>query len=47
MQKTSGGGMVGVGGSGRGGWLVAGLGIGVVWGMGECEPRIEGIVKCT
>ena len=29
-----------------GGWLVAGLGVGGGVGCGECEPRIEGIVKC-
>ena len=47
MQKK-----VGVGGQGGvwsgvgGGWLVAGLGVGGGVGYGECEPRIEGIVKC-
>ena len=30
---------------GGGGWLVAGLGQRV--GVWRCEPRIEGIVKCT
>ena len=43
---------VGVGGQGGvwsgvgGGWLVAGLGVGGGVGYGECDPRIEGIVKC-
>ena len=23
------------------------LGVGVMWGYGGCEPRIEGIVQCT
>ena len=42
MQKNVGG--MGV----RSWWVGAGSGMGVgVWGMGvgECEPRIEGIVK--
>ena len=46
MQKSRGGwsgwGLGGVGG----GWLVAGLGVGGGVGYGECEPRIEGLVKC-
>ena len=42
----------GVGGGGVGGAGVrvdvnAMLGVGVMWGMGECEPRIECIVQCT
>ena len=34
-------------GVGRGGWLVALLGVGVNVGYGGCEPRIKGIVQCA
>ena len=46
MQKKK---VRGEGGSGRGTGcqLVAGLGVGGGVRYGGCEPRIEGIVKCT